>query len=83
MSCQEVFDFIGQLIGLVLLIVPMVPSRFKEWAYVGYGIMYLTALNAHISVGDAFIPYGIMALIFFGILLSSYISFHKLQEAKK
>ena len=74
---------IGQLIGLVLLIVPMVPARFKEWAYVGYGIMYLTALNAHISVGDAFIPYGIMALIFFGILLSSYISFHKLQEAKK
>ena len=73
---------IGQLIGLVLLIVPMVPVRFKEWAYVGYGIMYLTALNAHISVGDAFIPYGIMALIFFGILLSSYISFHKLQKAK-
>ena len=73
---------IGQLIGLVLLIVPAVPSRFKEWAYVGYGIMYLTALNAHLSVGDAFIPYGIMAVIFFGILLTSYISFHKLQSVK-
>ena len=73
---------IGQLIGLVLLIVPAVPARFKEWAYVGFGIMYLTALNAHMAVGDAFIPYGMMAVIFFGILLTSYISFHKLQAAK-
>jgi hypothetical protein len=72
---------IGQLIGLVLLIIPAVPARFKEWAYVGFGIMYLTAVNAHIAVGD---PLGntIMAAVFFGLLLISYISFHKLQEAK-
>ena len=74
---------IGQLIGCVLLIAPAVPARFKEWAYVGYGIMYITALNAHLSVGDTFIPFGIMAVIFFGLLLISYISFHKLQQAKK
>lgn len=74
---------IGQLIGLVLLIVPAVPARFKEWAYVGYGIMYITALNAHMAVGDPFIPFGMMAIIFFALLLSSYISFHKLQAAKK
>ena len=73
---------IGQLIGLVLLIVPAVPARFKEWAYVGFGIMYLTAANAHISVGD---PMGntIMAIVFFGLLLVSYTSFHKLVAAKK
>ncbi len=74
---------IGQLIGLVLLIVPAVPARFKEWAYVGYGIMYLTALNAHMAVADAFIPFGMMAIIFFALLLSSYLSFHQLQAAKK
>jgi hypothetical protein len=45
--------------------------------------MYITALNAHLAVGDAFIPFGIMAVIFFTLLLTSYISFHKLQEAKK
>jgi len=73
---------IGQLIGLVLLIIPAVPARFKEWAYVGFGIMYLTAMNAHISVGD---PMGntIMAIVFFGLLLVSYTSFHKLEAAKK
>ena len=74
---------IGQLIGLVLLIVPAIPKRFKEWAYVGFGIMYISALVAHIAVGDPFVPYGLMAVLFFGLLLASYISFHKLQEAKK
>ena len=73
---------IGQLIGLVLLIVPAIPARFKEWAYVGYGIMYLTALNAHLAVGDAFVPFGLMAILFFALLLTSYITFHKLQAAK-
>ena len=74
---------IGQLIGLVLLIVPAVPKRFKEWAYGGFGIMYITALVAHIAVGDPFIPFGLMAVVFFGLLLTSYISFHKLQDAAK
>lgn len=72
---------IGQLIGLVLLIVPMVPARIKEWAYVGFGIMYITAFIAHIAVGDP-INNSIMAIVFFGLLLLSYTSFHKLQAAK-
>ena len=74
---------IGQLVGLVLLIVPAVPARFKEWAYVGFGIMYISALVAHLAVGDPFIPFGLMAVLFFGLLLCSYISFHKLEAAKK
>mgnify|MGYP000250223636 FL=1 len=74
---------IGQLIGLVLLIIPAVPARLKEWAYVGFGIMYISALVAHIAVGDPFIPFGLMAVVFFGLLLCSYISFHKLEAAKK
>jgi hypothetical protein len=73
---------IGQLIGLVLLIVPAVPKRFKEWAYVGFGIMYISALVAHLAVGDPFIPFGLLAVLFFGLLLCSYISFHKLEAAK-
>ena len=72
---------IGQLIGLVLLIVPAVPARVKEWAYVGFGILYISAVVAHIAIND---PLGntIMAIVFFGLLLVSYSSFHKLQKAK-
>ncbi|MFN5188976.1 MAG: DoxX family protein [Chitinophagia bacterium] len=72
---------IGQLIGLVLLIIPAVPARFKEWAYVGFGIMYITATVAHIAVGDPF-SNTVMAIIFFVLLLVSYTSYHKLQAAK-
>ena len=72
---------IGQLVGLVLLIVPAVPARFKEWAYVGFGIMYITATVAHIAVGDPF-SNTVMAIVFFGLLLVSYTSYHKLQAAK-
>jgi hypothetical protein len=74
---------IGQLIGLVLLIVPAIPKRFKEWAYVGYGIMYLTAFNAHLSVGDAIAPFGVMSLVFFALLVCSYVCFHKLNPESK
>ena len=72
---------IGQLLGLVLLIIPAVPARIKEWAYVGFGILYISATVAHIAVGD---PLGntIMAIVFFGLLLVSYTSFHKLQATK-
>jgi len=73
---------IGQLIGLVLLIIPAVPARFKEWAYVGFGIMYLTALNAHLSISDP-IANSIMAIVFFILLLVSYTSYHKILAAKK
>jgi hypothetical protein len=72
---------IGQLIGLVLLIIPAVPARLKEWAYVGFGIMYITATIAHIAVGDPF-SNTIMAIVFFVLLLVSYSSFHKIQSAK-
>lgn len=68
---------IGQLLGLVLLIVPAVPARFKEWAYVGFGIMYISAAVAHIAMKDP-INNTIMAVVFFGLLLTSYTSFHKL-----
>ncbi len=72
---------IGQLIGLVLLIVPVVPARLKEWAYVGFGILYISAVVAHIAIGDP-INNTVMAIVFFGLLLASYTSFHKLQKAK-
>lgn len=69
---------IGQLIGLVLLIVPNIPPRFKEWAYVGFGIVYISAFVAHMAVGDP-IAETIMPVVFFGLLLASYLSFHKLR----
>ncbi|WP_263415413.1 DoxX family protein [Terriglobus albidus] len=38
--------------GLAALLIPMVPARLKEWAYAGFAITLVSALIAHLAVGD-------------------------------
>jgi hypothetical protein len=71
---------IGKILGMFLLLIPAVPARIKEWAYVGFGIAYLSAIIAH-TVVDGFMQSwgGFLAL---GLLSVSYIYFHKLIDKK-
>ena len=41
----------AKFLGVVLLLMP-VPARLKEWAYAGFAITLVSALIAHLSVGD-------------------------------
>jgi DoxX-like family len=41
----------AKLIGVAVLLAP-VPSRLKEWAYAGFAINLVSALVAHLSMGD-------------------------------
>jgi DoxX-like family len=41
-----------KLAGIVVLLVPMAPTRLKEWAYAGFTMDLGSALIAHLSVGD-------------------------------
>ena len=72
---------IFKVMGGLLLILPKVPARLKEWAYVGFAINFISASVAHASV-DGFGFFMIMPLIIFGILMLSYVSFHKLNTHK-
>jgi hypothetical protein len=47
-----------KLVGLVVLLVPMVPAWLKEWAYAGFAITLVSALIAHIAVGDGVEAWG-------------------------
>jgi DoxX-like protein len=38
--------------GIVVLLLPMAPARLKEWAYAGFTIVLVSALIAHLCVGD-------------------------------
>ena len=69
---------IGSFIGGLILIIPMW-KRLKEWAYVALGITYISALIAHLSV-DGVKAESFMPLVFFGLLLVSYIYYHKLND---
>jgi hypothetical protein len=41
----------AKFLGIVLLLAPA-PSRLKEWAYAGFAITLVSALIAHLAVGD-------------------------------
>jgi hypothetical protein len=42
---------LAKLLGVVVLLTPF-PARLKEWAYAGFAITLVSALIAHLSVGD-------------------------------
>lgn len=67
-------------IGALILILPMVPPRVKEWAYAGFGITCISAFIGHWAV-DGFGVQTLFPLVFFGILVVSYQYYHKLQDS--
>ena len=42
----------AKVLGVVVLIIPSVPARLKEWAYAGFAINLISALVAHLSIHD-------------------------------
>lgn len=41
----------AKVLGIVALLLP-VPPRLKEWAYAGFAITIISAIIAHLAVGD-------------------------------
>lgn len=73
---------IGSFIGGLILLLPIKWRRIREWGYVGLGIVYLSALIAHLSV-DWLAPMSFSPLVTFAILLISYIFYHRILQQKK
>jgi len=42
----------AKLAGVAALLLPIVPAWVKEWAYAGFAITLVSALIAHISIGE-------------------------------
>ena len=70
-----------KIVGAVVILIPAIPSMFKEWAYVGFGILLLSASLAHWIVDGP--AKGIAPLIPFAILCVSYYYFRKLNYPKQ
>lgn len=70
-----------KVLGALILIVPQIPSRLKEWAYAGFTFDFLFAFISIWAVdgisGMTFFP-----LVILGILMVSYVYYHKLQAHK-
>jgi hypothetical protein len=70
-----------KVLGSLSLIIPQVPNRIKEWAYAGFAIDFISAFVSTWAV-DGLKPLTFFPLIFIGILILSYISYHKLLSFK-
>jgi hypothetical protein len=68
-----------KVLGALALIIPQVPKRIKEWAYAGFAFDFIFASISHGAIDgmnfQTFLP-----LIFLGLLVVSYISYHKLNN---
>lgn len=40
--------------GTAALLIPAVPARLKEWAYAGFAITLVSAVIAHLAMGEGF-----------------------------
>lgn len=69
-----------KIVGALVLLIPAIPAMFKEWSYVGFGILLLSASLAHFLV-DGWVK-GLAPLVPFAILAVSYYYFRKLNYAK-
>ena len=67
-----------KVLGAFALIIPQVPSRIKEWAYAGFAIDFISALVSILVVGG-FVVTAVLPIIFIGILVVSYVSYHKMR----
>lgn len=71
-----------KVIGAIVLILPIVPARIKEWAYAGFGIAFISAAVSHTVVdGVGFRTF--FPVIILAILVVSYISYQKLTSKTK
>src|SRR5258706_876266 len=55
---------VAKILGALVLLIPQIPGRVKEWAYAGFGITFISAAIAHFSNGDP-ASVAAMPIIFF------------------
>jgi DoxX-like family len=63
--------------GALALILPQVSNRVKEWAYAGFAFDFIAAAVSHGAVDGLDNFQTFFPLIFVGLLIISYITFHK------
>jgi len=70
----------AKFLGVLVLLIPALPVKLKEFAYLGFAIVLLSAPIAHLSSGDS-IVLEIGHTFFFFSLVVSYIYFRKIHPA--
>lgn len=70
-----------KILGVLALVIPQIPQRVKEWAYAGFAFDFIFATISH-SVVDGINGQTFFPLVVLGILVVSYIYYHKLNPSQ-
>ncbi|RZJ34797.1 MAG: DoxX family protein [Flavobacterium sp.] len=70
-----------KVLGAIILIVPQIPARMKEWAYAGFGFDFTFAFISYLAV-EGFVGAALFPLVVFMILIVSYVTYHKRLRAR-
>lgn len=68
-----------KVLGAIILIVPTIPQRLKEWAYAGFAFNFIFACISHWAV-DGFNGQTLFPLIILAVLITSYVFYHRLRR---
>jgi hypothetical protein len=70
-----------KILGVLVLVLPIIPKRVKEWAYAGFAFDFLFASISH-GIVDGMIGQTFFPLVVLGILSLSYVYYHKINNAE-
>ena len=70
---------IAKLLGAAALLVPL-PRSVKEWTYAGFGISFVSAIIAHLAVGDP-VTDVVPPIVASVLLVVSYATYHTHRRA--
>ena len=60
-----------KVLGALVLLIPIVPKKLKDFAYFGFALTFISAIVGHIATGDPLTNI-IGPIVFLGILTISY-----------
>jgi hypothetical protein len=69
---------VAKVLGSLTLIIPQMPKTLKEWAYAGFTFDFVAAACSIAAVQGGYMT--LVPLVFLGILIASYTSYHKLND---
>lgn len=70
-----------KIAGSILIMIPGLPKRVKEWGYAGFAFDFIFASISHWAV-DGLDFQTFMPLIILAILIVSYVCYHKIYGSK-
>tara|TARA_Y100001972_G_scaffold126580_1_gene180712 strand:- start:7106 stop:7471 length:366 start_codon:yes stop_codon:yes gene_type:complete len=66
----------AKVLGALVLLVPVIPGRIREWTFAGFAITFISAFIAHLSIGDS-LSTALFPLIALVLLSVSHFYYYK------